>query len=72
MTIIQTLFNNDHITVTIEDDGIGIKDGKPLTGIGIMNMQHRTRLLGGTIVWNKLPESGTQVLITLPVQQENI
>ena len=69
---IQTLFNDGHIIATVEDDGIGIKDGKPLTGIGIMNMQHRTKLLGGTIEWKRLPEKGTQVLITLPVQKEDI
>jgi signal transduction histidine kinase len=70
---IKTAFNDDHILATVEDDGIGIQqDDKSLSGVGIMNMQHRTKLLGGTIVWNRLPEKGTQVLITLPVQQENI
>ena len=70
---IKTVFIDEHIIATIEDDGIGIQqDDRPLTGVGIMNMQHRTKLLGGTIVWNRLPEKGTQVLITLPVQHENI
>ncbi len=70
---IQTLFTDEHITVTVEDDGIGISEkGKPLSGVGIMNMQHRTKLLGGTIAWNALPLTGTQVLIVLPVQQQDI
>ena len=70
---IQTLFTDERIIVTVEDNGIGIKqDDKPLTGVGILNMQHRTRLLGGAITWNNLPQNGTQVLITIPVQQENI
>lgn len=70
---VQTVFTNEHIIATVEDDGIGIRqDDQPLTGVGIMNMQHRTRLLGGTIAWNRLPENGTQVLITLPVQQAQI
>ncbi|TKK70319.1 sensor histidine kinase [Ilyomonas limi] len=69
---IQTSSTDERIIVTVEDDGIGInQDGKPLTGVGILNMQHRTKLLGGTIAWNRLPNRGTQVLITLPVQQEN-
>lgn len=70
---IQTLYNNEHITVTIEDDGTGIRqNNQPLTGVGILNMQHRTKLLGGTIAWNRLPEKGTQVIIILPVQQKDI
>jgi len=70
---IKTIFTNEHITITVEDDGIGIHgEGKPLTGVGILNMQHRTKLLGGTIDWNVIPEKGTQVRITLPVQQQDI
>jgi signal transduction histidine kinase len=70
---IQTLFTNEHIIVTVEDDGIGIKqDDKALTGVGIINMQHRTKLLGGTIAWNRIDHKGTQVRITLPMQQENL
>ena len=69
---IRTLFSNDHITVKVEDDGIGFnKENTIISGIGMMNMQHRTKLLGGTIAWNALPQ-GTQVFITLPVQQQNV
>lgn len=70
---IETSFTNEHIAVTVEDDGIGINhEERPLTGVGILNMQHRTKLLGGTITWHTLPNGGTQVCITLPVQQHNI
>ena len=69
---VRTLFSDDHLTVKIEDDGIGIKDeNKATNGIGMMNMQHRTKLLGGTIAWNALTQ-GTQVFITLPVQPQNV
>lgn len=69
---VRTLFSDDHITVKIEDDGIGFnKENTTVSGIGMMNMQHRTKLLGGTIAWNPLPQ-GTQVFITLPVQQQNV
>ena len=69
---VRTLFSDDHITVKIEDDGMGIKEeNKSVNGIGMMNMQHRTKLLGGTIAWNALPR-GTQVFITLPVQPQNV
>ncbi len=68
---IRTLFGDEHITVTVDDDGVGIKTDEKSNGVGIMNMQHRTKLLGGTIAWNTLLQ-GTQVLITLPVEQQNI
>jgi len=70
---IRTLFGDEQITVTIDDDGIGMQQAETTkSGVGMMNMQHRTKLLGGTIDWKPLPEKGTQVLITLPVQQQNI
>ncbi len=70
---IRTLFSKEKIIVTIDDDGVGMaeKEAK-FCGVGILNMQHRTKLLGGLISWNTLPDSGTQVLITLPVQQQNL
>lgn len=70
---IRTLFGSEQIKVTVDDDGIGMSDSESLlSGIGMMNMQHRTRLLGGSISWNALPVRGTQVLIHLPVQQQNL
>ena len=69
---VRTLYGDKHITVTVQDDGVGIEPSKKIKdGVGMMNMRHRTQLLGGSIAWNTLPQ-GTQVLITLPVQQQNI
>jgi signal transduction histidine kinase len=60
----ETLLN-----VTVTDNGRGFRpdDRKP-TGVGLMNMQHRTRLIGGRISWHSPPEGGTEVRICLPVQ----
>ncbi len=69
---VRTLFSEDHITVKIEDDGKGMAEPEQNNnGIGIMNMQHRTQLLGGNIAWNSLPQ-GTQVAITLPIQKQYV
>ncbi len=70
--VVRTLFSHEQITVTIDDNGTGMKETEQsLSGVGMMNMQHRTRLLGGTIVWHPLPQ-GTQVFITLPVQPQHV
>ncbi|OIR13094.1 sensor histidine kinase LiaS [mine drainage metagenome] len=62
---------NASFFVTITDDGKGFKDAeKQTSGIGIMNMQHRTKLLGGTIEWLS-SNKGTTIKIQLPVKKDH-
>ncbi|TWF35386.1 histidine kinase/DNA gyrase B/HSP90-like ATPase [Chitinophaga polysaccharea] len=57
------------LIVIIADDGAGFdKAGMASIGMGIRNMQHRTRLLGGDIRWEVTTSGGTAVLITLPLE----
>jgi signal transduction histidine kinase len=57
------------ITVSILDDGLGIKENiHDSKGVGIINMKHRTSLLGGSIDWLPGKNAGTEVRIQLPVQ----
>ncbi len=60
---------NDSILVSVYDDGSGfqITESKH-HGVGIINMKHRTSLLGGTIEWHAIEEGGTEVKISLPIQ----
>jgi signal transduction histidine kinase len=62
---------SENITVTIHDDGNGfqVQHQEP-AGVGLLNMKHRTTLLGGTIHWNS-SASGTIVTIIIPVQNED-
>jgi signal transduction histidine kinase len=57
------------LKVRVADDGKGILPGdeRPL-GLGLLNMQYRTRLLGGSIDWEPAPGGGTFVNISLPVK----
>lgn len=68
-TIRITIDTGDMISVKVCDDGSGfqVKDGQR-HGVGIINMKHRTSLLGGTIEWKASEEGGTEVRICLPVQ----
>lgn len=55
--------------ICVEDNGKGFSsgDGQP-QGLGLMNMRHRTNLLGGSIEWLSAAGEGTRVQIYLPVK----
>ena len=59
----------EHVKVVIRDNGNGFQlHAESQEGVGIINMKHRTALLGGTIEWCSDPKCGTTVTILLPVQ----
>lgn len=60
---------NDSIFISIIDDGSGFElTENEYHGVGIINMKHRTKLLGGNIYWKSRQEGGTEVQINLPRQ----
>lgn len=59
--------DGQNITIYIADDGAGFDEKTVSKSVGILNIKHRTRLLGGTVVWNSSNSSGTDVTIQLPV-----
>lgn len=68
-TIRITIDVNDLIMVSIADDGSGFVSGESAyRGVGIINMKHRTLLLGGNIQWQQRDGGGTEVRIFLPIQ----
>ena len=61
---------NELIRVSIADDGLGFQNAEAdVHGVGIINMKHRTNLLGGTIKWVPGVPAGTEVRIELPIQK---
>ena len=65
-----TIDLNSLILVTVADDGSGFQPGdNEYQGVGIINMKHRTILLGGNIEWKPRKEGGTEVRIFLPTQK---
>jgi len=63
--------DEDKITILVRDNGKGFapEDGRP-AGLGLLNMRHRTLLLGGDIQWQAAPGQGTMVTICLPIQRQ--
>lgn len=61
------------LVLTVRDDGVGIPD-KPAkgTGMGLLTMNHRAQMMGGTVAVTPRPTGGTQVTCTLPLPSEKI
>ncbi|MCH5598368.1 sensor histidine kinase [Niabella ginsengisoli] len=57
--------NNRHIEIIVADDGSGFKTGIFNKGMGLKNMQYRTKLLGGSIRYQST-EKGTSIIILIP------
>lgn len=67
-------FKPSAVTMTTEDDGKGFRSsvvGEPSTfpgsGLGMLGMEERAHLLGGTLTVNSSPGDGTSVTVTVPV-----
>ena len=59
--------DNEMLSINITDDGTGFDEMNTLKSVGILNIKHRTHLLGGTVRWNSSVGAGTNVSIQLPV-----
>lgn len=55
--------NNGSLTLTVEDDGVGLKPSAPgqTAGMGIRIMRYRASVLGGTLALKNRPGQGTLV-----------
>ncbi len=61
-----------HYFITVSDDGRGFDAASVTQSMGISNMQHRTQLLSGSILFNSIPGRGTTVSIRLPVKSNEL
>ncbi|MFL9482617.1 sensor histidine kinase [Chitinophagaceae bacterium LWZ2-11] len=70
--IIQIIEQPHLLTIIVTNDGAGFDTATTsLNGVGIMNMKHRAKLLGGSIGWQSSLEDGTTVTIKLPISQKH-
>jgi signal transduction histidine kinase len=59
------------LKVSVLDNGKGFLESQlQHRGMGLNNMQKRTRLLGGTVQWNAPKTGGTEVKIVIPTKME--
>ena len=67
--IVQLIKNEDSLSLTVEDDGIGFKAKylKKTKGIGWSNIYSRVDLLKGKLDIQSLPDKGTSVQLTFTI-----
>jgi signal transduction histidine kinase/ligand-binding sensor domain-containing protein len=58
--------NEDHVTLTISDNGIGFDHHRQ--GFGLTGMAERARILGGTLEVKSFPGTGTTINVTIPLK----
>ncbi|MGH7729103.1 MAG: ATP-binding protein, partial [Vulcanimicrobiaceae bacterium] len=68
------------VSLTVRDDGIGIAAGaasaaraaRRRTGQGIVGMQERARLLGGSVTVERATPTGTLVTAKIPLGERRV
>ena len=68
-TCVVRIAVNDNVTLEIVDDGVGIPAERS-AGVGLSSMRERASELGGSCTVESAPESGTGVLVRLPLGKE--
>jgi signal transduction histidine kinase len=68
---LQLNYNIGFLDILIKDNGIGFLKGEVLNkkdkiNSGLINMQTRTKLFGGSFLIESRPQRGTQILVTVP------
>ncbi len=64
--------NNNHLHITVEDDGIGFDTSKAETkknkvsGFGLFSIRERLRYIGGNLEIESKSRKGTQVSLVVP------
>ncbi len=59
--------DQDLITVTISDDGVGFNPENELTGFGLTSMAERTKRINGTFEVTSTIDTGTIISIKIPL-----
>ncbi len=64
---VQIIRNEDQLTISVEDDGIGFDSTDPSKTIGLESLQQRIASIGGELTFDSTNRSGTTIFISIPV-----
>lgn len=61
--------SNGTLDLTVSDSGVGfsLETTSPRTGLGLISMEERVRLVGGAITIRSAPNSGTTLKVSIPL-----
>ncbi|HMG93199.1 MAG TPA: sensor histidine kinase, partial [Chryseolinea sp.] len=67
--IIHLTQHQESINIMVEDNGVGFDIAliKPSAGMGLYSIQRRVENIGGSVTIESIPNSGTTVIIDLPI-----
>ena len=72
--LIQGSAPDSHLVIEIEDDGAGfdpagvVRSPDSLRGIGLLGMQERMEILGGSVEIDSTPGEGTRIVFKVPLR----
>jgi signal transduction histidine kinase len=68
--VVELARAGDRLVLSVSDAGIGfdVAAGGEATGLGFISMRERLRPLGGNLLIQSAPGSGTQVRVDVPLQ----
>lgn len=70
--LVQLLQRNNHLYITVEDDGIGIDQSAfDNPGHGLRNIKSRVNYLNGKLTWDAAKDRGTTVSIEIQLIQQH-
>jgi len=68
--VMELLNNNGTISLSILDNGVGIKDTTKVSGIGLRIMHYRARMIGASLRIESEPSGGTLVTCTFNLNKD--
>jgi signal transduction histidine kinase len=60
---------DDHVVVTVADDGVGFDPDADAEGFGLLGMRERVTLVEGTMGIESAPDRGTTIICRVPVRR---
>lgn len=63
---VRLSFAPQAVTMTVEDDGVGLSEPTRAEGFGVLGMAERAELVGGKCTVQQMGKRGTRVQVTLP------
>jgi signal transduction histidine kinase len=59
---------SNQVHLVIRDAGRGFDARETRNGLGLVSMQERIRLIGGTVTIESAPMNGTTIFVRVPIQ----